>query len=497
MVRFTEEISRSLREYLLISGKQIKGVTPDTVQLGGNFGGYDSEELEMPLAMFSAAMQCVSGDKLGIALAQYGGCAVLPRSLSVDDQVYLGKRVKKEKAGFNRDVITVSPGICVQELMDLSEETGYSSFPVVDDKGVLMGLMTEKRYHPGKDGSRKVSEKMIPIKDVITASAGTSLVDANDKILSYGLGILPIIDSDEKFQAAVFWQDIQKDASYPNNFVDGQGRYMFAGALSTFNEDFERADALVEAGCDILMVDTADLKSEHAETMVRGLKTRHKEMPLVAGNVIDAEGFLLAADAGADMVKIGQGPGYGCTTREVKRSGRGQATAINEVANARNAYEQKNGRRVPICADGGMEHTGDMIIALALGADFLMMGKYFGEFTESAAPTRRVMKDIDVSGRNISTPVIFKEYWGEASERAANVQRYGYKTLKDFVPEGAEGLIPHTGSIHDNKHGIQIDIAFLKKTLSESGAENPQEFSERTTLERQSDGSMSEGRSKV
>jgi len=487
----TGYISRSLDDYLVIPGRQIAGIGDEDVSLGLSI----TDGLTMNLGWFSAAMQCVSGDDLGVALAPYGGCVTLPRSFPVEYQVGLGKGIKKAKAGFNYSVITVLPTMQIGELMELQRETGYSIFPVVDIEGKLAGLITEKKYHSGRDAARKVSDRMIPISEVVTLEEGADLEKARETVLSQGLGILPVIDDKGVYKASVFWKDIRKAERYPDEFVDSNGRYRFAGALSTFPKDIERAEALHEADCDIFVVDTSDLKSDYGGTMIGELKRRFPEVPLITGNVIDGEGFLLAVEAGADVVKIGQGPGFGCTTREVKRTGRGQATAIQRVAAARDEYSKK-GRRIPIIADGGIEHTGHMIIAYALGADGIMMGKYFGEYTESAAPLVKMMATIDVGGRELIVPTYVKEYWGEASARAAHLERYGYSSGKNFVPEGAEGVIPHRGSIHDDD-GIGIDIAFLKKTLRESGAKTPQGFSRRVRLEVQSSGSRSEGKPKL
>lgn len=491
MARVTGQVSQRLSQYLIISGETREGVTANQVKLGVQI----TPELYMPLSWFSAAMQCVSGAELGIALAQYGGCAVLPRSLSIEDQVAIGRRIKKHKAGFNYDVTTVRPDMAIGKLMEFSRRTGYSSYPVVEGRK-LVGLITEKKYHPGKDGGRKVQERMIPLPDVVRAEEGILLTEANDLLLSRGVGMLPIVDKDGNFVSAVFYEDIRKHVQFPSEFVDKNMRYRFAGAVSTFKEDLDRAKALMEAGCDILVIDTSHLKGHFGENMIRELKSRFG-VPLVAGNVIDGAGFIQAAEAGADMVKVGQGPGYGCTTREVKRTGRGQATALMEVARARDEYASRTGKRVPICADGGIETAGDMNVAYAIGADALMMGKYFGEFSESAAPVVKRRVRVTVNGNDMTVTVPFKQYWGEASRRAANIERYGYTSLARFVPEGGDGLIPLRGSIHDPDDGIEIDIAFVKKTMSESGALTPQEFSTRAELELQSEGAKDEGRSKV
>ena len=495
MARISPEVSRSLDEYLIHAGYQPRTVTPDKVRLGGSLR---RDEFYMPLGWFSAAMQCVSGDVLGIAFGQYGGCAVLPRSISIQDQIQLGKNIKKAKAGFHYGVITVSPNDPISKVMEIRNEKGYSSFPVVDDDGMLVGVITKKNYHPAKHADLLVKDRMVKPPDMIVGTEEITLAEANELLLSKGKGILPIVSSDGHYRCSVFWADIEKHARFPDEFVDKNGRYRFAGAVSTFEEDRERAVALVsDAACDILIVDTSNLKSDFGKDTIEWLAQRFPDIPIVAGNIIDEEGFRLAVDAGADVVKIGQGPGYGCTTREVKRTGRGQATAFQSVAAARDAYNEKHHVYVPLCGDGGIEDTGDMLVAYAMGMDFLMMGKYFGEFTESAAPLKRKQVPIAVDGKTMVVPVLLKEYWGEASRRAANISRYGYTSKKHFVPEGEEGLIPHRGLIHDPEEGINIDITFVKKSFSESGALTPRQFSQSVTLELQSSGSREEGRPKV
>ncbi|MBI4176526.1 MAG: IMP dehydrogenase [Candidatus Aenigmarchaeota archaeon] len=493
MAKFTGDVSRSLDEYLIISGRQKRGVTPEKVSLGYQI----TPDMYIPLGWFSAAMQCVTGDRLSIELAKYGGMGVLPRSLPIREQVELGRSIKKAKAGFNYNVTTVKPDMLIGDLIELQRRTGYSNFPVVSD-GSLAGVITEKKYHPREDAGKKVAERMIPLKDVVTGSDGMPLEDANEILLSRGLGILPIVDKGGKYVAAVFWSDISKHVRYPQEFVDKEGRYRFAGAVSTFRQDLKRARALVvEAECDMLVIDTSDAKSDYAFSAIRKLKSMYPEIPLMAGNFIDVDGFLLAAEAGADIVKVGQGPGYGCTTREVKRTGRGQATAIMKAAAARDQYAKDKGKIIPICADGGIENAGYMNIAYALGADLLMMGKYFGEFTESRASLVERTETIRAGGRELAVKVFLKEYWGEASRKAKNIERYGYSSMDTFVPEGKAGLIPHRGSIHDDQDGIGIDIAFVEKTFSESGALNQREFADNATLELQSEGSRYEGVSKV
>ena len=491
MVRFTDQVSEALFEYVIHTRLKPRGRTPDEVRLGCQI----TEDMYMPLAMFSAAMQCTTGPDLSIALAQYGGCGVIPRSLSQEDRVDAVKKVKRAKAGFVYDTINVTPDTPIAEVEKIRKETGYSSFPVVGDDGKLEGLLTEKRYRRDRDSVLPVSARMKPVSEMKLGEDGISLGEANNKLLEFGIGILPIVDRNGTYLCSVFWQDLQKHLDYPDEFVDDKGRYRTFVAASMFPNDFDVVEQLVKEGADGIVVDTADAKNPLMVDAIKRYLTL--DVPVIGGNIIDREGFYLVARAGAHMAKIGQGPGYGCTTRRKKSQGRAQATAIRDCTAARDRFaKRKRGRYVNLCADGGMEETGDMGVAFALGANCLMHGKYFCGMTESAAPmvTRTFGVDVPDNPSIQTIAVDFKWYWGEASARGKNIDRYGHADPKTFTTEGNEGPVPHVGSIHKV---FPADIQTLKNTLFGSGAFDTKEFNEKALLERQSHGSHIEGGSKV
>jgi IMP dehydrogenase len=434
-------------------------------------------------------MEAVSGDRLAIALAQHGGLSVLPAgNVTQEQQLDYLRAVKRFKAGFVESVITVSDDTPIEKLVELERSSGYSTFPVVDRAGRLVGLITEKKYNPATDRHLPVSERMLPLDRLVVGKHGISLSEANRKIFESGIGVLPIIDEDQMLRSVVFFRDLKHTHLYPHAAVDNHKRLQVAVAVSTHPEDQERAQALVAEGADLLVVDASDGFSEYMRSTVVRLKTLG--VPVVAGNVVDADGFDYLAESGVDAVKVGIGSGSICTTRRVKAIGRGQATAVYEVAMARERHFARTGRYVPVISDGGIEGTGDMAVALALGADVLMMGKYFAGFEES--PTNSFAKRLPVlfSGQVAEVEVTVKPYWGEASPRAKNVRRYQQDDPRSFVIEGEEGYVLYKGSLHKS---LPRDLQALRGTLSSCGGSNLSEFYANVEVERQTVDSQREG----
>ncbi len=483
--KFTEEVSSTFTEYLLLPRRTTPACDIREVDLATRI----SHEMELKIPFLSAAMESVSGARLAIALAQHGGLAVIPAgNLSAEDQLEEVKGVKRFKSGFLDEVITVSPKTSVAQLIELERRTGYSTFPVVDDDGRLLGLITEKKYHPSRDLDKTVSECMIGRDTLVVGQHGMTLSQANDRIFESGIGVLPVIDEEDKLRSVVFFRDLKQAHRYPDSLVDEQKRLRVAAAISTHPEDRERAKALVAAGADVLVVDASDGFSDYmAETIT---EIKKLGVPVVAGNVVDKYGFRFLADAGADAVKVGIGSGSICTTRRVKAIGRGQATAVWEVARAREQFAMEKGRYLPVITDGGISSTGDMAVALALGADLIMMGKYFAGFEES--PTDPFTKRLPVlfSGQVTDVSVTVKPYWGEASPRAKNVRRYQQDDPRTFVIEGEEGYVLLKGSLHSN---LPRDLKAIRGTLSSCGCRNLREFYENVRVERQSVESKREG----
>lgn len=493
MSEITGFISRAFSEYILIPRKTRKDTKITDVSLKSKI----THDIEIPLPFLSAAMQSVTGPELAIALALHGGLGVLPcHNVSIETQVENLKRVKRYKSGFVHDVITVGPEEPIKKLLELENQFGYSTFPVVveDNKGKkLVGLITGKKYHPIKDVNKKIKERMIPLDKLIIGKEGITLDEANEKMTESGIGVLPIIDDNGYMKSVVFWKDFKRHLKYPNAFINPKDKtLMVAGAVSThLDEDIERAKKLVKNGIDFLLIDASDLHSDFGADAI--MEYKKFKVPIIAGNVVDRDGFNFLAELGADCVKVGIGSGSICTTRRVKSIGRGQATAVIECAKARDEYFEKTGKYIPICSDGGINTTGDMAVAFALGADLLMMGKFFAGFTESANPL--ISKKFKILPEGLTSTikevtVYVKEYWGEASTRAKSLRRYEHGDPRTFIIEGEEGYVLHKGSIHKQ---LPKDIMAIKGAISSSGCKNLKEFYKHAILELQSPEAFKEG----
>lgn len=483
--KFTNELSTTFREYILLP----RCTRPETDIREVDMSTRLTHELKLNIPFMSAAMESVSGDRIAIALAQHGGISVIPAgNVDVETQVEHIEAVKRFKSGFLERVITVKADTPVSELIELERRYGYSTFPVVEDGDRLVGLITEKKYHPSHDLDKTVSQCMIPMERLVVGRHGISLSEANDLVFESGIGVLPIVDEANTLRSVVFFRDLKHAHRYPDALVDSQKRLLVGAAISTHPEDRRRARMLVEAGADVLVVDASDGYSVYMQETIKDVKALG--VPVVAGNVVDPEGYQFLVDSGADAVKLGIGSGSICTTRRVKAIGRGQATAVYTLARARDEHYRKTGRYVPIISDGGIESTGDMAVALAMGADVLMMGKYFAGFEES--PTQTFTKRLPVlfSGQVTEVEVNVKPYWGEASPRAKNVRRYQQDDPRTFVVEGEEGYVLYKGSLH--KH-LPRDVKALQGTLSSCGCRSLEEFYREVQVERQSGESQREG----
>lgn len=486
MANIINEVSRTFSEYLILPGLTTKLNTPDNVNLQTplvKFKKGDIPKISLNVPFVSAIMQSVSDSGLAIALAKEGGLSFIFGSQSIEEQVRMVMDVKKYKAGFVESRANLTPEHTLKDVFALKEETSFSTIGVTDDGtscGKLLGLITSRDYRVSKDSlDMKVKDFMTPLSHLITAKNGISLGDANDTIWEHKLNTLPILDEDQKLKYFVFRKDYDNHKENPNELLDSQKRLIVGAGINTRDYE-ERVPALVEAGADVLCIDSSDGFSEWQKETIHFIKNKYNSNVLVgAGNVVDEEGFLYLAKAGADFVKVGVGGGSICITREQKGIGRGQATALIEVAEARNEYYKETGEYIPICSDGGIVQDYHMTLALAMGADFLMMGRYFARFDES--PTRKLL----VGGNYV------KEYWGEGSNRARNWQRYdmgGNSNMK--FEEGVDSYVPYAGKLKDN---LEQTVGKTKSTMCSCGVSSLKELQSDSKITLVSSTSIIEG----
>lgn len=486
MAFYYEEPSRTFSEYLLIPGYSSAECIPSEVSLKTPLVKYEKGQepaVKINIPMVSAIMQSVSDDRLAIALAREGGLSFIYGSQSVDDQVEMIKRVKRYRAGFVVSDSNVSPEMTLQDVLELTERTGHSTIAVTEDgspSGKLLGIVTNKDYRISRmDADTKVRDFMTKLENVVYADEDTTLKEANDIIWEHKINCLPLVNKNQELVYLVFRKDYDTHKKNENELIDSSKRYMVGAGINT--RDFaDRVPALVEAGADVLCIDSSEGFSEWQKLTIDYIRENYGDSVKVgAGNVVDAEGFRFLAEAGADFVKVGIGGGAICITREQKGIGRGQATALIEVAKARDEYYQETGIYVPICSDGGIVHDYHVTLALAMGADFIMLGRYFARFDES--PTKRV----NINGSYM------KEYWGEGSARARNWQRYdmgGDKKLS--FEEGVDSFVPYAGSLKDN---VNLTLSKVRSTMCNCGALTIPELQEKAKITLVSSTSIVEG----
>ena len=466
MAYYYSEPSHTFSEYLLVPGYTSPDCIPANVSLRTPLVKFRKGQEESPLSLniplVSAIMQSVSNDTLAVALAKEGGISFIYGSQSVEDEAAMVARVKSYKAGFVPSDSNLSPDATMQDVLDLKKRTGHSTVAITSDgtsQGKLLGIVTSRDYRVSRmDPATKVSTFMTPFERLITAPEGTTLKEANDIIWDHKLNSLPIVSADGRLLYFVFRKDYEQHKENPNELLDAHKRYIVGAGINT--KDYEkRVPALIEAGADVLCIDSSEGYSCWQEQTLRFIRERYGDSVKVgAGNVVDRDGFRFLAEAGADFVKVGIGGGSICITRETKGIGRGQATALIEVAAARDEYFAETGIYVPICSDGGIVHDYHMTLALAMGADFIMLGRYFARFDES--PTNRVL----VNGQYM------KEYLGEGSNRARNWQRYdlGGGTGLAFE-EGVDSYVTYAGPLKEN---VAKSLYKVKSTMCNCGVTN-------------------------
>ena len=466
MAYYYQEPSHTFSEYLLIPGYTSEDCIPDNVTLKTPLvkyrKGMEEPAISLNVPLTSAVMQSVSNDTLAIALAKEGGISFIFGSQTIENQAAMVAKVKNHKAGFVTSASNLTPENTLADVLALKASNGFSTVAITADgtpNGKLLGIVSSRDYRVSRmQPTDKVASFMTPLEKLITAPAETTLKEANDIIWDHKLNSLPIVDADGHLLYFVFRKDYASHKSHPLELLDEKKRYLVGAGINT-RDYAQRIPALLEAGADVFVIDSSEGYTCWQKKTIDWVRATYgNKVKIGAGNVVDRDGFRFLAEAGADFVKVGIGGGSICITRETKGIGRGQATALIEVAAARDEYFRETGVYVPICSDGGIVHDYHMTLALAMGADFLMLGRYFARFDES--PTPKVM----VNG------AYMKEYWGEGSNRARNWQRYdlGGATKLSFE-EGVDSYVTYAGSLHDNVEGSLYKV---KSTMCNVGVTN-------------------------
>ena len=471
MAHVLPDLARSLNEFRLLPGLTAADATPRHVSLESPLCRHGDRYLSVHTPLLSAAMQAVTSIEMAIALAQLGGIGILPVSQTIDAQCAQVDAVKRFKAGFQTQITTLSPTQSIGEVMAIITETGYTTFPVTDTgifHGRLLGILTDKDFDSRYDGACRVGDRMKT--DVQVGVAIDDLKVANDLMITYGRGFLPIVSAEGTLLSVVFKKDLDKHIQHPHATIDAHKRLRVGAAVSTHPEDRERVQALMEHDIDVLVIDASDGHTVFQQDMLAWIKSRYA-VPVIGGNIVTGQGFTFLAEAGADAVKVGMGIGSGCTTQEVKATGRGQATALMEVASVRDRLAEQAGVYIPLIADGGLKGAANMIIALALGADTLMLGNLLARFTESQGSLVR-----NPAGQWV------KEYWMEGSRKARNHRRYAQLATLAFE-EGIDGYVPHVGSIYDH---LPVIIQMIQAGLATAGCPTIGDLHAHAVLERQS-----------
>jgi IMP dehydrogenase len=461
MAIYLNDVSRTFGEYLLIPGLTTKECVPSNVSLKTPLIKHragESSPINLNIPFVSAIMQSVSGPDLAIELAHNGGLSFIFGSQPIESQAEMVHKVKKFKAGFVVSDSNLTPNNTLHDVLELVKKTGHSTIGITEDglpNGKLLGIVTRRDYRIEKDDlNMKVNEFMTPFEKLYYGISGISLSEANNILWDHKLNSLPIINEKQELVFFVFRKDYDNHRENPYELSDSSKKLLVGAGINT--RDYkERVPSLIEAGVDVLCIDSSDGYSEWQKDTIEWVKANYKDIYIGAGNIVDGAGFRYLVDAGADFVKVGIGGGSICITREQKGIGRGQATALIDVAKTRDEYFKNTGIYIPICSDGGLVHDYHMVLALSMGADFLMMGRYFARFDESPTKTLRI-------GGNY-----VKEYWGEGSNRAQNWQRYdsgGQESLK--FEEGVDSYVPYAGKMKD---GLDVTIGKIKATMCSCG----------------------------
>lgn len=490
MARILDDISRTFSEFLLIPQLTTGKHLPASVSLQSALtpaGRRSGEGVALNIPFVAASMQAVSGPELAVALARCGGLAFIYCSQSVGSQAAMVAKVKAHKAGFVASDSNLRPDATLADAVALAKKTGHSTMAITHDgtpHGTFVGILTDNDYWEYEDDlSAAVSRYMTPKEQVVFGTLGITLHEANRLLRQHKLKCLPVLDEKGRLHSLVFKKDYLDHRNNPDELLDGQKRLMVGAGVNTHDYK-ERVPALVDAGVDAICFDSSDGYSEFQRAAALWAREKYGDRLVIGGgNVVDAGAFrFLAEEAKLDFVKVGIGGGSICITRQQKGIGRGQASALMDVVAERDRLFKEKGVYVPVCSDGGLANDTQIIIALAMGADFVMMGRYFAMVNES--PTPRVA----IGGR------MYKPYWGEGSNRARNWQRYqnelGDVETAGKFEEGIDAYVPVLGSLREV---MAVTIAKLKSTMCNMGALTLREFADTAVLTRISEQSFVEG----
>ena len=471
------EPAHTFSEYLLVPGYTSEENIPENVSLQtplAKFRRGEQSRLTLNIPMASAIMQAVSGPRLAVALATEGGMSFICGNQTPEDEAAMIREVKAYKAGFVRSDSNLSPEMTLADVLELKEKTGHSTMPVTVDgtpNSRLVGIVTSRDYRVSRmDPSTKVSEFMTPREKLICGPANCTLSEANDIIWDNKLNSLPIVDDEGRLVYLVFRKDYDSHKANPNELLDIHKRFIVGAGINS-RDYAERVPVLLEAGADALCIDSSEGYSVWQKRTLDWIRNNYGDEVIVgAGNVISAEGFRFPRRGGRRLRQGGRrrrAPSASPASRRASAAARPPRSS--RCAARRDKYFEETGVYVPVCSDGGIVHDYHVTLALAMGADFVMLGRYFARFDES--PSRRVI----VNGSYM------KEYWGEGSARARNWQRYdlgGKKTSMSFV-EGVDSYVPYAGSLKDGVgrharqgalHHVQLRRAYHPRAAEERQA---------------------------
>jgi IMP dehydrogenase len=485
MAEILTDVSRTFSEYLLLPRLTKREHIPVNMSLStplGKFPRGGEPPLSLNLPFVSACMQSVSGPEMAISLARRGAIAFIYCSQSIENQAAMISRVKLHKAGFVESDSNVKPDAPLSEMMKLVRATGHSTVAVTDDgtkSGKFLGILTDKDYWEFEDDmSGPVSRYMTPVENVVHGKLGISLHEANALLRRNKKECLPVLDDTGRLHSLVFKKDYVDHRKNPDELLDSKKRLVVGAGINT-HDYRDRVPALLEAGADVLTFDSSDGYTEYQRDAALWVRKQYgASVPVGGGNVVSGEAFrYLVEEADVDFVKVGIGGGSICITREQKGIGRGQASALLDVIAERDRYLEKTGVYVPVCSDGGLANDTQIIIALAMGADFVMMGRYFAMTDESPTPR------MSIGGR------MYKPYWGEGSNRARNWQRYGQSGEMKFE-EGVDAYVPVAGTVSDV---LDVTVTKLRSTMCNIGASTLRDFTKNAILTRISEQTFVEG----